>query len=148
MVEIECYWYIIQLIIVIDTYEDIFWQITSVLSEFQKKVGHFAAESKEDMVTMATTNWNNLFGAIHFPMNIIYKGLQSSQISNVGLASTLTCLYGYISNHYALNLGHCFSVRWDMVGRLVFSYTFDNFFGSFFPIRSRRWWKSAEIDGI
>ena len=50
MVEIECYWYIIQLIIVIDTYEDIFSQITSVLSEFQKKVGHFVAESKEDML--------------------------------------------------------------------------------------------------
>ena len=44
-------------------------------------------------------------------MNIIYKGLQRSQISNVGLASTLTCLYGDISNHYALNLGHCFSVE-------------------------------------
>ena len=57
-------------------------------------------------------------------MNIIYKGLQRSQISNVGLASTLTC---------ALNLGHCFSVGWDMVCRLVFSYTLDNFFGSFFP---------------
>ena len=73
---------------------------------------------------------------IDFPMNIIYKGLQRSQISNVGLAITLTCLYGDISNHYALNLGHCFSVGWDMVCRLVFSYTLDNFFGSFFPIRS------------
>ena len=65
-------------------------------------------------------------------MNIIYKGLQRSQISNVGLASTLTCLYGDISNHYALNLGHCFSVGWDTVFRLVFSYTLDNFLDLFF----------------
>ena len=37
-------------------------------------------------------------------MNIIYKGLQRSQIRNVGLASTFTFLYGDISNHYALRL--------------------------------------------
>ena len=41
----------------------------------------------------------------------------------MGLAGTLTCLYGVISNHYALNLGYCFSVGWDMVCRLVFCYT-------------------------
>ena len=80
---------------------------------------------------------------IDFPMNIIYKGLQRSQISNVGLASTLTCLYGYISNHYALNIGHCFSVRWDMVCRLVFSYTLDNFFGSFFSNKVMKMVKSG-----
>ena len=41
----------------------------------------------------------------------------------MGLAGTLTCLYGDISQHYALNLGYCFSVGWDMVCRLVFCYT-------------------------
>ena len=56
-------------------------------------------------------------------MNVIYKGLQRLEISNVGLAGTLTCLYRDISNHYALNLGYCFSVGWDMVCRLVFCYT-------------------------
>ena len=76
-------------------------------------------------------------------MNIIYKGLQRSQISNVGLASTLTCLYGDISNHYALNLGDCFSVGWDMLCRLVFSYTLDNFFVSFFSNKVMKMVKSG-----
>ena len=43
-------------------------------------------------------------------INVIYKGLQRLEISNVNLAAKLTCLYGDISNHYALNLGYCFCV--------------------------------------
>ena len=62
---------------------------------------------------------------IDFPMNVIYKGLQRSQISNVGLASTLTCLYGDISNHYALNLvsllDGTWSVGWFSVTPLIIS---------------------------
>ena len=66
-------------------------------------------------------------------INVIYKGLQRLAISNVGLAGTLTCLYGDISNHYALNLGYCFSVGWDMVCRLVFCYTLLMSLELFFP---------------
>ena len=75
----------------------------------------------------------NLYTSV---VDFIYFRRPVEEALNVGLASTLTCLYGDIRNHYALNLGHCFSVGWDIVCRLVFSYTLDNFFGSFFPIRS------------
>ena len=74
----------------------------------------------------------------HFKANLLLYETQSSPNPARSIHSPRldTCLYGDINNHYALNLGHCFSVGWDMVCRLVFSYTLDNFFGSFFPIRS------------
>ena len=72
-------------------------------------VGIFAAESKKDMPSNPC-NYDFNTTLIDCLINVIYKGLQRLEISNVNLAGTLTCLYGDISNHYSLNLGYCFSV--------------------------------------